>query len=255
MSWRSRARKAVTAIAVVCAIDAFLVEPHWLEVTHHTRHARVAKPLRVAHISDLHTGGFGVREKALLSALERERPDLVVFTGDVVDDGKLENVRPLLSALHPPLGIFAVEGNWEHWRPVTDAAAFYRSAGARLLSNDAVRLRDDVVLIGLDDALAGLPDPRGALAKAPKEIVTLAAFHSPVAYDDLAQRVDLALAGHTHAGQVRLPLFGAIWLPPGSGRYDRGWYDKMYVSRGVGTSLLRVRFLCRPELAIIDVVP
>jgi predicted MPP superfamily phosphohydrolase len=255
VTWKKRARTIVTAITVVCAIDAFVVEPHWLEVTHHVRHARVSKALRIAHVSDLHTGGFGVREEALLAALARERPDVIVLTGDVVDDGNLENARPLLTQLHPPLGIFAVEGNWEHWRPVTDAAAFYASAGARLLSNDAVKLRDDVTLVGLDDALAGLPDSNGALARAPKGIVTLAAFHSPVAYDDLAQRVDLALAGHTHAGQVRLPFFGAIWRPPGSGRYDHGWYDELYVSRGVGTSLLRVRFLCRPELAIIDVVP
>jgi predicted MPP superfamily phosphohydrolase len=247
-------RRALNALAVICAIYA-LIEPYRLEVTHHVVHAKVTRPLRIAHVSDLHTGGFGLREKALLAALEKEKPDLVVLTGDVVDDGVLEHARPLLSALHPPLGIFAVEGNWEHWRPVGDAASFYRGVGARALNNDGVKVRDDVFLVGLDDAIAGAADPRFALAKAPSSGATIAIFHSPVAYDEIASRVDLALAGHTHGGQVRVPFLDALWLPPGSGRYVAGWYDKMYVSRGVGTSVFRVRFLCRPELAIVDVVP
>jgi predicted MPP superfamily phosphohydrolase len=252
---RKHVRRALNVAAVAVAAYAVLVEPYWLEVTHHVRKARVSKPIRIAHVSDLHTGGFGMREKKLLAAIEREKPDLVVLTGDVVDDGQLENARPFLAALHPPLGTFAVEGNWEHWQPVGNADAFYRSVGARLLSNQSARVRDDLFIVGLDDALAGAPDATRAFAKAPKEMAALAIFHSPVAYDDVAPRIDLALAGHTHAGQARLPFFGAIWRPPGSGRYDHGWYDKMYVSRGVGTSIARIRFLCRPELAILDVVP
>ncbi len=78
----------------------------------------------------------------------------------------------------------------------------------------------------------------------------------------IAPRLDLAFAGHTHGGQVRLPLIGALWTPPGSGRYVAGWYSmseapraRMYVSRGVGTSVLPVRFLCRPEVALITLQP
>jgi predicted MPP superfamily phosphohydrolase len=253
--WRKKLRRGFSGLVVLCALYAIFVEPLWLEVTHHVRHARVTRPVRIAHVSDLHTGGFGLREKRLLAAIERERPDLILLTGDVVDDGVLEHARPLLSALHPPLGTFAVEGNWEHWRPISDPAGFYRSVGARFLENQAVKLRDDLFLVGLDDELAGAPDARGALSKVPPDVATIAMCHSPIAYDGLASRVDLALAGHTHAGQVRLPFVGSLWRPPGSGRYDHGWYDKMYVSRGTGTSIARLRFLCRPELAIIDVVP
>ncbi len=72
----------------------------------------------------------------------------------------------------------------------------------------------------------------------------------------VAGKYDLAFAGHTHGGQVRLPLVGPLWLPPGSGRFVEGWYEeagtKMYVSRGVGTSVLPVRLLCAPEIAIFD---
>ncbi len=78
-------------------------------------------------------------------------------------------------------------------------------------------------------------------------------FHSPSAFDSAARDGDLAFAGHTHGGQVRLPFVGALWTPPGSGRFLEGWYEqggaRMLVSRGVGTSMVPVRFLCSPEVA------
>ncbi len=256
-------RPAFYTAVIACAAWGVLVEPYRLEVTRHVVHARVDGTLRIAHLSDLHTGGFGIREKRLLEALAVEQPDVILISGDTVDGGDLELARPLLSAMRAPLGVFAVSGNWEHWRPVHDAAAFHRSVGARLLINEAVRLRDDVVLVGLDDDTAGAPDAAGTLARAANlgasRHATIALFHSPVAFDDVKGHVRLALAGHTHGGQVRLPWFGALWLPPGSSRFDSGWYDEqatvMYVTRGVGTSLARIRFLCRPELTMITVVP
>jgi hypothetical protein len=90
-------------------------------------------------------------------------------------------------------------------------------------------------------------------------VVRLALFHSPDLFDAVAPKVDLALAGHTHGGQVSLPLLGPPWLPPGSGAYVDGWYQRgaarMHVSRGVGTSILPVRFLCRPEVAVVELIP
>lgn len=243
------------------AIDALLIEPCALEITRHEARAPVAKPLRIAHVTDLHTGGLGRVERALLAALDAEKPDLIAITGDTVDSGDLEPAREVLRALtsKAPLGVVAVHGNWEHWRPVSDAERFYESVGVRFLGNDAARVRDDLWVVGLDDALAGEPDATKAFAKVPAGVARLAIFHSPVAAEGLAGRAQIALAGHTHGGQVRLPLFGAIWRPPGSGAFDHGWYDaggaRLYVSRGVGTSVLPVRFWCRPELAMITLQP
>ena len=76
-------------------------------------------------------------------------------------------------------------------------------------------------------------------------------------FDTVAGRVPLVLAGHTHGGQVRLPLIPTLWLPRGSGHFLAGWYaergSRMYVSRGIGTSVLPIRFRCPPELSIITV--
>jgi uncharacterized protein len=249
-------RRAVYAIAALCLLDA-LIEPYLLRVDHEEiAGSRMYERLRIAHVSDLHVQSFGLREKALLRALAEEKPDLIAITGDTVDHGNLELARPLIAAMRAPLGVFAVPGNWEHWRPVQgDQAAFYASAGARLLRNERVRVRHDVLLFGFDDALSGSPDV--SILRTKETGMRIALFHAPIGIDLVKDDVDLALAGHTHGGQMRVPFFGPLFRPPGSGEYDRGWYSRgnawMHVSSGVGTSILRLRFACRPQLAIIDV--
>lgn len=172
---------------------------------------------------------------------------------------KIVNVAAFLGALHAPLGVYAVEGNWEHWRPAADEDATWSAAGITILRNEARRLRDDLWIVGFDDATAGSPDVERALAGVPAGVATLALFHSPILFERVAGRVSLALAGHTHAGQVRLPLLPPLWLPQGSGRFVAGRYDDrgstLYVSRGVGTSIAPVRFFCRPEVAVVEVAP
>jgi uncharacterized protein len=251
-------RRAVYLFAGACTLDA-LIEPYLLTVAHHRLTVpELRAPLRIAHVSDLHVQSFGLREKALLAALEVEKPDLIAITGDTVDGGDLEVARPLLKAMHAPLGVLAVAGNWEHWRPVHgDQAAFYASVGARFLRNESVRLRPDLIVIGLDDALSGDPDARAFRSLG--EGLHLALFHAPIGIDMAKAHAHVALAGHTHGGQVRVPFFGPLWRPPGSAEFDRGWYSRdgvrMHVSSGLGTSIFRVRFACRPELAILDLSP
>jgi predicted MPP superfamily phosphohydrolase len=242
-------------IALVAAYARW-VEPAWVVVTRHEVDAHLRAPLTIAQISDLHSRGVGRTERAVLAILDEERPDLIVLTGDcVADDGTLSEALEMVARLRAPLGVFAVDGNWEYWRSAGGNEANYARAGARLLRNANYRPRDDVCLVGLDDALAGHPDIDMAFRGVPPDAYTIALFHCPALYDRVADRCSLALAGHTHGGQVRFPLFGPIWTPPGSGDYVDGWYSRgrsrMYVSRGVGTSILALRFLCRPEVAIL----
>ena len=93
----------------------------------------------------------------------------------------------------------------------------------------------------------------------PEAAFRLSLFHSPGFFDRILEECDLALAGHTHGGQVRIPFLPAIYLPPESKRYTEGWFQrgqsKLFVSRGVGTSGLPIRFFCRPEIAFITLIP
>lgn len=274
--WRPRRRRdrallGVALAGLLLAAYAGAVEPFWIEVTRHHVTAPVDPLLKIAHLSDLHTPGLGRRERHLLELLERERPDAIVITGDSLVDGVVlgfprtgpddavhARAGELLGRLRAPLGVWAVRGNWESIRTLRDERAFYRKLGLRLLVNEAQELRSGVWLAGLDD-LEGNPDADAAFRSIPQGSFAIALFHSPVLFDQVAGRCPLALAGHTHGGQLRLPFLRPVWLPWGCGRYIEGWYEakgsRLYVSRGIGTSLLPLRFLARPELAILTLGP
>lgn len=238
-------------------VYAFAVEPYWLEVTHHSVTAPMAPPIKIAHLTDIHTRGFGDRERRLLAILETERPDLIVVTGDtVVDHGSYELCRKVLSRLHAPLGVWVVRGNWENWRPVANERMFYAQAGVRFLLNQNHQVGTlPLWVVGLDDAMSGHPNLNAALVGVPPDVYTIGLIHSPAYFERVAGRCHLVFAGHTHGGQIRLPFVGPVWLPAGCGRFLAGWYEakgsRMYVSRGIGTSIIHARFLSRPELAFV----
>jgi predicted MPP superfamily phosphohydrolase len=239
---------------------AIFIEPKRIEVTHQTFMGNVRKPLRIAHISDLHTHGFGPVERTLVILLRRENPDLIVITGDTVDGGTLAPARDLLANISAPLGVWVVRGNWEHWTlGDEDERAFYTGLGAKFLDNAGALAREDLWIAGLDDPASGSPDITRALTGAPPDAFKLVLMHAPDYFAQIGGRFDLALAGHTHGGQVVLPLYGPLWLPEGGRRYVRGFYSQngshLYVSRGIGTSIAPMRLGCRPELAIIELRP
>lgn len=259
MSGRKVAGALGIAFAMLFAYSRW-VEPTWIEVTRHQVLADIDRPLKILQLSDLHTYEFGAREEKVLDIIHREMPDAILISGDTVaNEGDWNSVAILLSRLRAPLGVFLVRGNWEHWRPDPDELKVYESSGVTFLNNDAHPLTQKVWVVGLDDSLAGDPDPQRALAKVPSDAVRIALFHSPAYFDSIGSSIDLGLAGHTHGGQVRIPFLPPLWLPEGSGAYIESWYtrgpNRMYVSRGVGNSILEMRFACRPEIAVFQLEP
>lgn len=266
-SWGKLVLTGYVALALV-AFYGFWIEPYWIEVTRHEVKAPVPRRLKIAQVSDLHTRGYTGRERKLFELLDAEKPDAIVITGDYITvRSDWYRVRDVLRRFKAPLGVWVVRGNWEDTNTlereakpaVTDEAAFYKEAGVRLLVNEAAPITPEVWIAGFDDALKGKPDIKAAVEKIPKGVFRLGAFHSPVLFDTLEGQIDLGLAGHTHGGQIRFPLVGALYLPPGSGRFLEGWYElgatRMYISRGIGTTLVDMRLLCRPELAIFELIP
>lgn len=241
-------------------IYSFGIEPYWIETTYHTVPARIGRNLKIAHLSDLHTKGVGRIENKVFEILAAEKPDLIVITGDTYDSPETsKKFAEVLSRLKAPLGVYDVKGNWENWTPIKNERETYESAGIRLLVNQTEEAAPGVWVTGFDDPWTGHPHPDARFNAIPRGDYKIALFHSPMGFESLAGSVDLALAGHTHGGQVAFPLIGPLWLPKGCGPYLKGWFEKdgskMYVSRGVGTSMIPVRLLSRPEVAIITLVP
>ena len=246
-----------------------LVEPRWLHVHRPRIHLRRLPPdlegLRIGLISDLHAGWTTPASviRRAVRMLVAEAPDLVAITGDLVTSqaDRLPDVVAELARLQAPLGVFAVPGNHDHVAGI-DA---WRGALARWphlvdLTNASVcRSVGDAVLCvaGLDDGYEGAPRLR---VPAPEHRdVTVVLAHGPDQAEHLRRRrddVDLVLSGHTHGGQIRLPLLGA---PVSSARnpelYEEGVrrrpWTQVYTSRGVGTVGIPARLLTRPEVSVL----
>ena len=241
----------------------FFLEPNWIDITRHDVWFKALPPefdgLVVAHLTDLHIASYGFRERRLVTELAKAKPGLIVITGDsITERGDRAAVQRFLKDLQPldtPFGVWAVLGNHEHTDPPVlghdEIRQFFNEANVALLVNDAGRIgrgMDTLTLIGVDDPYTGRDRLWEALKGMQRTPFAILLSHSPEIFfkADLA-RFDLVLAGHTHGGQVRLPWVGPIWLPEGSESYEAGWFSgnsaKMFVSRGIGTSILPIRFL------------
>ena len=270
----STARKILSAAALgagALGAYAFLVEPRWLELTRPRIHVRGLHPalegLRVALLTDMHAGDgtpLSLIRRACRMAMA-ERPDLIALTGDFAadDSGEFGAVLDALSCLDAPLGVYAVPGNHDH---IVGIDVWHRQVEAHPriadLTNTAV-LREvggaRLCVAGVDDYSMGSPQLE-VLPPPEDRDFTLLLAHDPDqaerarrAYD----RVDLVVSGHTHGGQVRLPWVGALKNPARHDElYEEGLrrrpWTQVYVSRGVGTVHLPVRFLCRPEVAVLE---
>ncbi len=255
------------AVAGAGALDAFALEPAWLAVTRHEVSVpglpRALEGLQIAQITDAHLKAMGRVERAIVDTVRRGQIQLVVLTGDIVDRpaGLAVLAEHCTGLREAGAAIVASLGNWEHWGGFTalGLAREYERLGARLLVDEAAVVAG-LIVTATDDGYAGAPRWDRTLASlgavagsgAPRLLLT----HSPAMFDRVpseAPRFDLALAGHTHGGQVRLGPWAPL-VPPGSGRYVQGFYDtpagRGYVSRGTGTSIVPARFLCRPELPV-----
>jgi predicted MPP superfamily phosphohydrolase len=253
---RRRILLIATLLVAGTAAYAVLIEPYRIEVTRHNVTAPLISPIKIAHLTDLHTAGLGRLESKMIAILDQEKPDLIVLTGDQISSrGDYDGCRDVLKQMHAPLGVWVVPGNHDNWHRIQKQREFYESCGAHFLKNANGKVRDDLWVIGLDDAMTGFPDLQTALLGVPDDVCKIVLFHSPAYFDQASGKCDYVFAGHTHGGQVRFPFMKPFWLPASCGNYIEGWYggegSRMYVNRGIGTSILPLRFNCRPEIAII----
>lgn len=219
---------------------------------------------RILQISDLHIDGVDGLAEILVPLVSGLRPDLCVLTGDYrfEIEGPCEEVyrrmRPLIASIQARHGIYGILGNHD----VAEMAFALEDMGVVMLQNDAREIRDrnsSFWLIGVDDPFDyRCDDLPASLAAVPEDAFKVLLAHAPDIYETAAHAgIDLCLSGHTHAGQIRLPVIGAVRHNSGApDAYTAGlWNHKGmqgYTSAGIGCSMLPVRYNCPPEVAMIE---
>jgi len=277
---------SLTVLGGLAALGGYstVAEPRWLRV----RRLRFPLPglpprlssLRILQLTDLHHGPFNSARylRAVIARCRALAPDLVLLTGDYVHASPrfFEPVARILGDLRPRLGTLGVLGNHDHWEDPERCRRALRGAGVRLVENTHVFVTSaalserpvagSLCVGGVGDLWEGRVDVAAALGGVDPATPRLLLSHNPDVAERLpapadgAVRVDLMLSGHTHGGQVRLPLLGTPIVPSSYGdKYAaglvRGPRFPVYVSAGLGVTILPLRFRARPEITVIELVP
>ncbi|MBI2839511.1 MAG: phosphodiesterase YaeI [Acidobacteria bacterium] len=276
------AHAAAVASATVAAVYSFYMESRWYETTTLRIPVRGLPPafhgFRIVQLSDIHLSSvvpMSFVDRCLEGACDLD-PDLIVLTGDYVttrDSKYSDQILRAFRGLRARAGTIAVLGNHDRgiykWRrssrvPVDAAACQDRfdGAGVRLLVNESILLRSagsTLAIVGLDDLWSGSFRPDWAFDGLEAATPRVVLCHNPngaVAMN--GHRADIILSGHTHGGQVVLPLVGARWLPTEHRQFVAGLYrvgsNLLYVNRGIG-HLPPARFNCHPEISVFELAP
>ena len=276
---RERVLGGVGGAAGLALLYAIAVEPCFIQ----TVNVEISLPrlpkafdgYSILQLSDLHTRRYGRRERIIRRIIESlPKPDLAVITGDMVHTpAGIPHFLRTVENLTAVDGVYAIFGNSEHKngvRPGAFARELHEKSIHPLLNTNVIIERDaaSIALVGVDDPVSFMDDMPAALEGLDESIFKLLLMHTPDGISEAVVRgIDLSLSGHTHGGQVKLPLVGALFTHSHLGRrMSHGYYagkmlhqiigirpgrTQLYVTRGLGISGLALRFLCRPELTII----
>jgi uncharacterized protein len=263
----------VLAVAGVLAYWAVVVEPDRLVVERVTVALPAWPPeldgLTVVAVSDIHAGSphlDAAKLERLVETVNATRPDLVVLLGDyVIQDvvgGRFmppEEAAAVLGGLRARLGVAAVLGNHDWWLDGRRVRAALEARGIPVLENQVMAVGGAsrrFWIAGIADAWTRRYDVPGTLAQVPVDAPVLLLTHNPDIFPLVPPRVALTLAGHTHGGQVRLPLLGRPIVPSEYGqRFAAGVVREegrvLFVTTGVGTSIIPVRFRVPPAVSLL----
>ena len=230
---------------------------------------------KIVHLSDLHSKKFGNDQQSLVSKIKKAKPNLILFTGDLVDSKHYveENSLMLIKEIVKIAPVYFVTGNHEKWSGnFHDLEQKLIVQGVKILRNDSVKIKrseDEIQLIGIDDPSFNDDMPYAydsniatrelekVLAKGNQSTFNILLSHRPELFSTYANSdIDLTFSGHAHGGQIRLPFIGGL-IAPNQGffpKYANGKYTQknsvMIVSRGLGNSIIPQRIFNRPQIIV-----
>ena len=264
-------KKIIILSAVIVLLTIFCIfQNKYLTVDEYTfTSAKVSKSaddFRIVQVSDLHNAKFGRNNSRLISKIKDQSPDIIVITGDIVDSNhtNIDTATDFCKEAVKIAPCYYITGNHEMWLDKSETDTLYsgmNSAGVTILDSTTITLENGIYLTGLvDDHLYD-----GTLAKlsgsVPDDALHIVLAHEPQYLEEeyTLSSPDLIITGHAHGGQVRLPFIGGI-VAPDQGffpKYTAGEYKSgdttMYVSRGLGNSVIPLRLFNTPEINLLKI--
>lgn len=265
VSRRKFLKRSILASFGLLFLNSFWFEKYIIDWNQLNLNKTNKKSIKVIQISDLHIDSIQNFHKSLAEKINAKKPDLIVITGDAIDiNGNLSVLDEFLQLINVSIKKYAITGNWEYWGKIDllSLKAIYSKYNCDLLINENRTLsihNRSISIIGIDDYVGGNADFSKSVQGLEKSDTNLVLSHCPAHRDIIAKQnknieIDLILSGHTHGGQIT--LFGfAPFRPPGSGNYLKGLYNSyppLYVSKGIGTSVLPFRLGARAEIIEFD---
>jgi predicted MPP superfamily phosphohydrolase len=260
--WFRRIIFSLAILGFFCFGYAYFVEPYWLDVRKvEIQSEKIKQPFRIVHISDIHSDEKPRLEEKLAEAIANEKPDLILFSGDSINSPQgLPVFRKCLTEIAKIAPTYVVRGNWDLQTP-----KLFDETGAIQLSGNIENLEikgNKLSILGYSAFNSG--NLRQSINNFTKETYNIFVYHFPDEIENISQSdTDLYCAGHTHGGQIRLPFYGAlVTLSKFGKKYESGTFKVentwLNVNRGIGMEgeeAPRIRFFCRPEITVIDVLP
>jgi predicted MPP superfamily phosphohydrolase len=274
---KKRVTLIVAGLLLLCCLSlflwAFVIEPDRLVVNevalNFPNWPKAVAGLKIAVVADLHVGAPHIdtaKLRQVVSTINAQNPDLILIAGDFVIQDVLggqfvepEVMANELKSLRARLGVFAVLGNHDWWYDGERVMRALDGVGLRVLENRVAHIRQDgqsLWIVGLADLWTQRPDIEGALRQVSDDGPVIVLTHNPDIFPQIPTRVVLTVAGHTHGGQVNLPLLGRRIVPSNyKERYAIGHIREgdhhLFVTPGVGTSIIPVRFRVPPEISVL----
>jgi len=277
-SWKRKIQFVVASILLLvlsCLVYAFFIEPNRLivhqEAIQIDNWPKELSGLRIALIADIHTGGPFINERKLRRIVEltnQQNPDLIVLLGDYMSPNSWHSHRvepevtaAALKGLKAPLGVYSILGNHDWWYNGNKVQRALEANGIAVLENDVAEVKwrgNSFWLVGLADLWTRPQHINETVATVPDGSAIIALTHNPDIFPNVPRNVPLLLAAHTHGGQVNIPLIGTPIVPSDFGpKYTKGHIFEnghhLFVTTGIGTSILPVRFRVTPEIVILTI--
>ena len=250
---------------ILILIYSFYIEPYNLIIKEYKIENNTLPDsfdgLKIIHFSDVHYGRTVDNKylEKIVNLINKQKPDLVFFTGDFIDkdivlkEDDITKVNSILNNIESSIGNYAITGN--HDIKHLDEYKKILDGNFTLIDNEEklIYYKDatPISLVGIKDTLESTPDYN--ILNKEHNYFRIVLVHEPDAYDNIKNNnINLMLSGHSHNGQVRIPFIGAIYTPVGSKKYYENYYKlnntELYISNGIGTSGINIRFMSQPSI-------